>query len=92
MVLDLLFKAGSSFGNIEADDLGASVLEFVLKSSVNEKDVDEIIGNVAQPSKAANIARVIALRQEFQNMFQHTLFNVIVLQEWRLFQLQLIRY
>ena len=57
-------KAGSSFKHIEADDLGSSVLrDLLLKTNLNGVDVDEvIIGNVAQPSKAANVARVVSLK------------------------------
>ncbi|RAP31556.1 acetyl-CoA C-acyltransferase [Candidatus Marinamargulisbacteria bacterium SCGC AG-343-D04] len=57
-------KAGSLFSSISADDLGARVLRTVLlQSSTNAADIDEvIIGNVAQPSNAANISRVIALK------------------------------
>ncbi|MBL6664702.1 MAG: thiolase family protein [Rickettsiales bacterium] len=57
-------KAGGAFKNIEADDLGASVLrEVLVRSGIDKNVIDEvIIGNVAQPSHAANIARVIALK------------------------------
>lgn len=57
-------KAGADFQSIAADDLGARVLAHTLsRSKVANKDIDEvIIGNVAQPSNAANIARVVALK------------------------------
>ena len=57
-------KAGSILKHLDADDLGAHVLKSLLASSqCSMDDIDEvIIGNVSQPSKAANIARVIALK------------------------------
>lgn len=57
-------KAGSALKNITAHDLGASILkEVVLRSKIDPNSIDEvIIGNVAQPAEAANIARVIALK------------------------------
>jgi len=49
---------------IQADDLGAIVARELLERSGIEPDmIDEVvIGNVAQPAHAANIARVIALK------------------------------
>ncbi len=60
-------KAGGKFKDIQADTLGARLMrELMMRSSVDFDDVDEvIIGNVAQPIHAANIARVIALRAGF---------------------------
>jgi len=57
-------KAGGVFKNIQADDLGAKVVrEVLIRSGIDSKLIDEvIIGNVAQPGHAANIARVIALK------------------------------
>ena len=57
-------KAGAQLSSLDADDLAASVIRsLLLKSSVNINDIDEvIIGNVAQPSKAANVSRVAALK------------------------------
>jgi acetyl-CoA acetyltransferase family protein len=57
-------KAGTVFKDTSADDLGAIVVrETLARSGVPPADVDEvIIGNVAQPPNAANIARVIALK------------------------------
>ena len=57
-------KAGGSFKNITAHDLGARIAaEVLLRSKIDPKKIDEvIIGNVAQPAEAANIARVIALK------------------------------
>jgi acetyl-CoA acetyltransferase family protein len=57
-------KAGGSLKNVTAHDLGARIVkEVVLRSKVDPEMIDEvIIGNVAQPGEAANIARVIALK------------------------------
>ncbi len=60
-------KAGSDLKHVSADDLAARVLRHVMLGvSVDYNDVDEvIIGNVAQPSNAANISRVAALKAGF---------------------------
>lgn len=57
-------KAGGAIKNVTAHDLGARILkEVVLRSKIDPNKIDEvIIGNVAQPAEAANIARVIALK------------------------------
>ena len=57
-------KAGGALKNVTAHDLGARIVkEVVLRSKVDPEMIDEvIIGNVAQPGEAANIARVIALK------------------------------
>ena len=57
-------KAGGAMKNISAHDLGARVLkEIIIRSKIDPEKIDEvIIGNVAQPADAANIARVIALK------------------------------
>ena len=57
-------KAGGVFKNVTAHDLGANVAkEVILKSGIDAGQIDEvIIGNVANPGDAANIARVIALK------------------------------
>jgi acetyl-CoA acetyltransferase family protein len=57
-------KAGGGFNNVNADDLGAKLLnEMATRSEFDYNQVDEvIIGNVAQPAHAANIARVITLK------------------------------
>ncbi len=57
-------KAGGVLKNLTAHDLGARILkEIVIRSQVDLNKIDEvIIGNVAQPAEAANIARVIALK------------------------------
>ncbi|NOR55022.1 MAG: acetyl-CoA C-acyltransferase [Sulfurovum sp.] len=60
-------RAGGKFAKMQADQLGATLFrELMLRSPVSFEEVDEvIIGNVAQPIHAANIARVIALRAGF---------------------------
>lgn len=57
-------KAGGVLKNLTAHDLGARIArEVILRSKINPAKIDEvIIGNVAQPAEAANIARVIALK------------------------------
>ncbi len=57
-------KAGGILRDIPADELGAlAVREVVYRSGLKFEDIDEVIlGNVAQPSNAANIARVVALK------------------------------
>ena len=60
-------RAGGKFQQIQADQLGAILFrELMLRSPVGVDEVDEvIIGNVAQPIHAANIARIISLRAGF---------------------------
>ncbi|MHC5114818.1 MAG: thiolase family protein, partial [Planctomycetota bacterium] len=62
-------KAGGVFRDVAADDLGTlAVTELLARTGVDEKAIDEvIIGNVAQPTHAANIARVIALKAGLPN-------------------------
>ncbi len=57
-------KAGGVLKNVTAHDLGARIVrEVILRSKIDPQKIDEvIIGNVAQPAEAANIARVIALK------------------------------
>jgi acetyl-CoA C-acetyltransferase/acetyl-CoA acyltransferase len=57
-------KAGGALKNLTAHDLGARIAkEVLIRSRVDAAKIDEvIIGNVAQPAEAANIARVIALK------------------------------
>lgn len=57
-------KAGGSLKNLSAHDLGSRILkEVLIRSKIDPQKIDEvIIGNVAQPAEAANIARVIALK------------------------------
>lgn len=56
-------KAGTSFSNVSAVDLGVFALQEALaQSGVKADEVEHVvIGNVAQPADAANVARVIAL-------------------------------
>ncbi len=60
-------KAGGKFKALQAETLGARVVqEAVLRSGLDYSEYDEvIIGNVAQPAHAANVARVIALKAGF---------------------------
>lgn len=62
-------KAGSFLKKMSADELGAiTLLELMQDTPISYDDVDEvIIGNVAQPAHAANIARVVALKAGFPN-------------------------
>lgn len=57
-------KAGGAMKNLAADDLGAIVVrELLAASGIDGGQIDEVIfGNVAQPTRAANVARVIALK------------------------------
>jgi len=57
-------KAGTSLKGYSADNLGAIAVREILSAvSIDPRIIDEvIIGNVAQPANAANIARVIALK------------------------------
>lgn len=57
-------KAGTDFKSLHAADMGAQVLkELLVQTNVSTDKIDEvIIGNVGNPSDAANIARVVALR------------------------------
>lgn len=62
-------KAGGALASIPADDLGAiAVKELLARLPIEKEKIDEVIlGNVAQPAKAANIARVVALKAGFSN-------------------------
>ena len=57
-------KAGGALKDVAADDLGAlAVGELLARSPVDPAAIDEVVfGNVAQPTEAANVARVIALK------------------------------
>lgn len=57
-------KSGTVFARMTADDLGTiAVRELLARTGFPAQDVDELIlGNVAQPIDAANIARVVALK------------------------------
>jgi len=56
-------KFDTEFKNISAHQLGALVMrELLERLNLNPAELDEVIvGNVAQPPEAANIARIIAL-------------------------------
>lgn len=60
-------KANGKLNNVSADTLGAIITkELILRNNLNYEQFDEvIIGNVAQPANAANIARVMAIRAGF---------------------------
>ncbi|RXJ88170.1 thiolase family protein [Arcobacter sp. CECT 8985] len=60
-------KAYGKLNGVQADELGSIIArELVLRSGIDYDRFDEvIIGNVAQPNHAANIARVIALKAGF---------------------------
>ena len=60
-------KANGKLNDISADTLGAIITkELVLRNNLDYKQFDEVImGNVAQPANAANIARVMAIRAGF---------------------------
>lgn len=60
-------KANGKLNDISADTLGAIIAkELVLRNDLDYKQFDEVImGNVAQPANAANIARVMAIRAGF---------------------------
>ena len=60
-------KAYGKLKNIEADTLGSIIAkELVLQVGIKYKEYDEvIIGNVAQPANAANMAKVLASRAGF---------------------------
>ncbi len=62
-------KAGTALKDTPADDLGAMAVRGVLdRAPLNAAEIEEvIIGNVAQPARAANIARVIALKSGLPN-------------------------
>ena len=62
-------KANGKLNNVSADTLGSIITkELVLRNGIDYNLFDElIIGNVAQPANAANIARVLAIRAGFPN-------------------------
>jgi len=57
-------RADGVLKDISADDLGAFIFrELMERVPLSNEEIDEvIIGNVAQPANAANIARVVALK------------------------------
>ncbi len=60
-------KAGGKFKKIQAENLGAHVVqELAMRVGIEYDRYDEIIiGNVSQPGHAANVARVIAIKAGF---------------------------
>ncbi|HET9299019.1 MAG TPA: thiolase family protein, partial [Candidatus Polarisedimenticolaceae bacterium] len=56
-------KAGTEFADVSAVELGRVALrEAIERSGIDPDDLDEVVvGNVANPPEAANVARVIAL-------------------------------
>jgi acetyl-CoA acetyltransferase family protein len=56
-------KAGTLFNEITAQELGRVALaELLVRTAIDPDFIDEVVvGNIAQPAEAANIARVIAL-------------------------------
>ncbi len=68
-------KANGKLSKVSADNLGSIIAkELVLRNKIPYKEYDEIIiGNVAQPVNAANIARIIAIKAGFsQNTIAYT--------------------
>ena len=57
-------RAGGQFKSLQADELGTLLIkELLARSPLDVAEfTDVFLGNVAQPSHAANIARVIGLR------------------------------
>ncbi|MBA2480675.1 MAG: thiolase family protein [Planctomycetes bacterium] len=57
-------KAGGPLAGSSADDLAArAIRELMVRTDMDPTKIDElIVGNVAQPIEAANVARVIALK------------------------------
>lgn len=57
-------KAGGVLKDMDADDLGAHVVqELLLRSEIPPGQIDELIfGNVLQPAHATNIARIVAIK------------------------------
>lgn len=57
-------KMGTDFAELTADDLGrAAVSALLTKTGIDPAELSEVIfGCVAQPTEAANVARIIALR------------------------------
>ena len=60
-------KANGKLNDVSADTLGAIITkELILRNNLKYEQFDEVImGNVAQPANAANIARVMAIRAGF---------------------------
>lgn len=60
-------KSGGKLKDIQAETLGAHIVQdLAMRVGLDLDDYDEIIiGNVAQPAHAANVARVIAIKAGF---------------------------
>lgn len=60
-------KANGKLNDVTADNLGAIISkELILRNNLDYEEFDEVImGNVAQPANAANIARVMAIKTGF---------------------------
>ena len=60
-------KAGGKLKDIQADALGSFIVrELLARAPIEKNEFSELIfGNVSQPTHAANVARVIALRAGF---------------------------
>ncbi len=60
-------KANGKLNDVSADNLSAIITkELVLRNNIDYKEFDEVImGNVAQPANASNLARVMAIRAGF---------------------------
>ena len=59
-------KAATDFADVSAVELGrVAMREAIERSGIDPEDLDEVVvGNVANPPEAANVARVIALSAE----------------------------
>ncbi len=77
-------KAGTSLKNVPAQELGAFIFKELLERTGFPQDqIDELIlGNVGQPSGAANIARVVALKGGLDKKYQPILSIKTVHQAW----------
>src|SRR5712671_5203825 len=56
-------KAGTALKDVHAAELGRiAVSELLARTGIDPSEIDEVIlGNVAQPSEATNVSRVVAL-------------------------------
>jgi len=60
-------KAGGKFNDLQADALGSVIVkELLSRSQIDKSEFDEVVvGNVASPAHAPNIAKIIATRAGF---------------------------
>ena len=65
-------KAGTALKDVHAAELGRiAVSELLARAGVDPAEIDEVIlGNVAQPSEATNVSRVVALMAGINEFFQ----------------------